>query len=478
MAYLQINKKINTDNDISIIDDVQEKKDRITIASDILIDSIFNQICLIENVILELINLVLIGHSPFTENEKFFFIDFNYFQMGFCYLNLFCLFFSLGIIKSLNYHCNKYERYICLKKIIYLLIIFIILPISILFKVTMKILYGNNSETNTNINKIYSDFIFYSSFFFLFYFFFHLNLKFYQKTENKSSALGFLVLFNLMHFLLSYVLIYEYGFFLKGISISLIITSLICYLCSNYLIGDECFINKTTFNYYFIPNDTFFDEYFEKNINKIFIRGFYCFVDYFPIGIFLLFSFYLGHEQLTINIIFFNIFLLSHTFCRGLSSTLKNYIQYYSIKDKHSHHTKIAFVKTFGIVIVIISIFFSLLLFTLKDKIGNIYISEIDDNEDFEEQFILLSKYFIFVILIEYITHSLEGYIKGINIENNIMIYKIIFPLIFIPIGFTLCFIFKWGIKGMWFGIFLMNVFYIFPHSIMIYKYYGIFLDE
>ena len=58
MAYLQINKKINTDNDISIIDDVQEKKDRITIASDILIDSIFNQICLIENVILEFIKVI------------------------------------------------------------------------------------------------------------------------------------------------------------------------------------------------------------------------------------------------------------------------------------------------------------------------------------------------------------------------------------------------------------------------------------
>ena len=138
MAYLEVDRKINTDNDLSIIDDIQEKKDKISIASDILIDSFFNQICLIENSILEFINLVLIGHSKNIENEKYTFKDFNYFQIGFCYLNLFGLSFSLGIIKSLNFHCNKYERYICLKKIIYLLIIFIILPISFFFKITFK----------------------------------------------------------------------------------------------------------------------------------------------------------------------------------------------------------------------------------------------------------------------------------------------------------------------------------------------------
>ena len=481
MAYLEVDRKINTDNDLSIIDDIQEKKDKISIASDILIDSFFNQICLIENSILEFINLVLIGHSKNIENEKYTFKDFNYFQIGFCYLNLFGLSFSLGIIKSLNFHCNKYERYICLKKIIYLLIIFIILPISFFFKITMKLLYKNDSNKNeidTNINKIYNDFIFYSPIYLLFYFFFHLNLKFYQKTENKPSALGFVVLFNLLHFLISYILIYQCDLFIKGISISLIISSLICYVCSNYLIGDECFINQSTFNFYFIPDGSFIDEYFNKNIYKILLRGFYCIVDYFPIGIFLLFSFYLGQEQLTINIIFLNIFLLSHNFCRGLSSTLKNYIQYYSIKDKHSHYTKVTFIKTFGIVIFIISIVFSLLLFTIKENIGNIYISEIDDNSLFENQFIILSKYFALIILIEYITHSLEGYIKGININNNIMLYKIIFPLIFIPIGFTLCFLFHFGIKGMWFGIFLMNIFYLLPHSINMYKYYGIFLNQ
>ena len=34
MAYLEVDRKINTDNDLSIIDDIQEKKDKISIASD------------------------------------------------------------------------------------------------------------------------------------------------------------------------------------------------------------------------------------------------------------------------------------------------------------------------------------------------------------------------------------------------------------------------------------------------------------
>ena len=478
MAYLQNEDKIENYDDLSIIDDIQEKKDKISIASDILIDSFFNQICLFENAILEFINLILIGHS-INDNTNFNY--FNYFQIGFCYLHLFGLIFSLGIIKSLNFHSHKHERYICLKKVIYLLILLIIIPSSFLFKFSMKLLYENNTNLNEvemNINNIYNNFIFYSPFYLLFYFLFQLNLKFYQKTEINSSALGFLVLFNILHILLSYVLIYQYNLFIKGISISLTISSFICYICSNYLIKDECFINKTTFNFYFIPSDNFFDEYFQKNIYKIIIRGFYCFIDYFPIGIFILFSFYLGQLQLTINIMFFNIFLISHNFCRGLSSTLKNYIQYYSIKYKHSHYSKMNFIKTYVLLVICVLTFISLLLFTLKEKIGNIYISEIDENKMFENTFVYLLKYFIWMIAIEYIIHSLEGYIKGINSENNIIKYKIIFPLIFIPIGFTFCFLFNFQIIGMWFGILLMNIFYLIPHSINMYKCYGRFLSN
>ena len=55
---------------------------------------------------------------------------------------------------------------------------------------------------------------------------------------------------------------------------------------------------------------------------------------------------------------------------------------------------------------------------------------------------------------------------------------KIIFPLIFIPIGFTFCFLFNFQIIGMWFGILLMNIFYLIPHSINMYKCYGRFLSN
>ena len=105
MAYLQNDDKIENYDDLSIIDDIQEKKDKISIASDILIDSFFNQICLFENAILEFINLILIGHS-INDNTNFNY--FNYFQIGFCYLHLFGLIFSLGIIKSLNFHSHKH----------------------------------------------------------------------------------------------------------------------------------------------------------------------------------------------------------------------------------------------------------------------------------------------------------------------------------------------------------------------------------
>ena len=105
MAYLQNEDKIENYDDLSIIDDIQEKKDKISIASDILIDSFFNQICLFENAILEFINLILIGHS-INDNTNFNYFNYIYTQGFFIWIYTF---------DNMRYYFNNFFLFFMIK---------------------------------------------------------------------------------------------------------------------------------------------------------------------------------------------------------------------------------------------------------------------------------------------------------------------------------------------------------------------------
>ena len=79
---------------------------------------------------------------------------------------------------------------------------------------------------------------------------------------------------------------------------------------------------------------------------------------------------------------------------------------------------------------------------------------------------------------LDVITEELEGYVRGINIPNNLIVYKIVFPIIFLPIGFALCFFFDYGIRGLWIGIFLNILVYTFPNGVNVYNHYDLFFQR
>ena len=71
MSFIKYPDNINVDNDISIIDPEMEKKPKLTIAGEILQDSFFNHIALIQFIILEFINLLFMGRINY-ENENIY----------------------------------------------------------------------------------------------------------------------------------------------------------------------------------------------------------------------------------------------------------------------------------------------------------------------------------------------------------------------------------------------------------------------
>ena len=213
MSFIKYPDNINVDNDISIIDPEMEKKPKLTIASEIMQDSFFNHIELIQLILLEFINLSIMGRIQDENVTLYKFSNFNYFQIGFSYLNIFGNFYVLGIIKTLNYNSEILSRYIILKKILILVVIFLIIPFSLssifILKYIFLPIYKHNTlerlEVSTNLTNIYFDMIIYASIFLLFFYLYELNLKFFQKNNMRSSALGFLFLFTFMHFLLLFM---------------------------------------------------------------------------------------------------------------------------------------------------------------------------------------------------------------------------------------------------------------------------------
>ena len=182
MSFIKYPDNINVDNDISIIDPEMEKKPKLTIAGEILQDSFFNHFPLIQFIILEFINLIFMGRIKY-ENDTYIYSNFNYFKIGFSFLNIFGNYFVLGIIKTLNYNSELFTKYITLKKILLLSILFIIIPFSFLSIYILKFIYlplFNKNENEkliitTNLNNIYYEMIIYSPIYLLFLYLYELN---------------------------------------------------------------------------------------------------------------------------------------------------------------------------------------------------------------------------------------------------------------------------------------------------------------
>ena len=475
MSYLRDDKYINVDNDISIIDPEMETKPKFTISSEILEDTIFNRINLLFMLILELINLIFLGHENSNNNNNY--IKFNFYIIGTYYIYLFGFYLNLGIIKSLNFDIERYNHYILLKKLTYYFSFLIILPFSFLSYFILNYIYSSKDKViNDNINKIFKEYILFSSIFCQFLIMFLLNLKFFQKNFMRSQAIWFSFIFYVIYILNLYCFLYKLHLGYKAITFSMIISSFICYYFSNDTISEDFKHNhKKIKNFYFIPdNHKILDDYLVKHYNEIFKISLKLYIDRFPYAMVYLFSFFIGKYYMSCNIILMNLFLILHAISKGLSATIKNYIQYSSNIKKNSHFAKIRFIKIFSIVNICTALFFCFLIFLFNENICYIYISH--PHEIIKKFFNNYLYCFIFTIFIDFFKQELEGYIKGIYTSNNILIYKIIAIFVFLPMGFALCFLLNNGLKGFWLAILFSICFQCVPHSINVYKNYEVFL--
>ncbi len=471
MSFIKFPPNINVDNDISIIDPEMEKKPKYTIAEEILEDSIFNHIPILFTVIIESLNLIYIGHFPSSTNTQF-----NYFQIGTFYLYLFGLMYSIGMLKSLKYQQERFIQYINLKIIIYFLSFFLILPFSSFSYYLLNWIYSDGNLVSSNLWDLYVKYIIFAPIFYFCYLLFLLNILFFQRNNMRTPAVWFCFLFIFFHCLCTYVLMFQLEYGIESITLSFTITSFICYILSNMTISEELYKVRKIKNFNFLPNHLEFDDHFQKHFKEALSNALNSLLDFLPFGFFLLFSFFINENSLTANIILMNVFSLLHSFAQGLSSTLKNYILYSSIGNKHSHQAKIKYVKIFTNVVLILAGIFSIVLITLGGNVTVIYIN--NSYEIIAKEINDMHYFFTAIMFLDFVSEELEGYVRGINIPNNLIVYKIVFPIIFLPIGFALCFFFDYGIRGLWIGIFLNILVYTFPNGVNVYNHYDLFFQR
>ena len=360
-------------------------------------------------------------------------------------------------------HGEKAHYFI--KKKTYYFSFLIILPFSFLSYFILNYIYSSKDKViNDNINKIFKEYILFSSIFCQFLIMFLLNLKFFQKNFMRSQAIWFSFIFYVIYILNLYCFLYKLHLGYKAITFSMIISSFICYYFSNDTISEDFKHNhKKIKNFYFIPdNHKILDDYLLKHYNEIFKISLKLYIDRFPYAMVYLFSFFIGKYYMSCNIILMNLFLILHAISKGLSATIKNYIQYSSNIKKNSHFAKIRFIKIFSIVNICTALFFCFLIFLFNENICYIYISH--PHEIIKKFFNNYLYCFIITIFIDFFKQELEGYIKGIYTSNNILIYKIIAIFVFLPMGFALCFLLNNGLKGFWLAILFSICFQCVPH--------------
>jgi Na+-driven multidrug efflux pump len=476
-------------NDISYVNPEIEYKSTLRLTTEILTDSIFNILPILLLIIIDLLNLIFIGHMGNTTSAsnlsespnhiKYF----NYFQVGVAFMNLFGFAFALGVTKTIKKGNNIQKFFYNTKIILITLTLCIILPMAILSYYLLSFLYANEDPEVINmIYFVYTNFILYSPIFIFFTLLLQLNLRALELLNDRSSCFWIFSVNIILHSLFLYIFLYILNWEIFGVMLSLILSSFISYIYSNAVINENVFITNN--NFYFLPEISEFYSYPEKRDDLIkvmqnnLIAGFVFYSEYSGFGFFLLFSLFINETALTVNIILLNFFSLLHIIGQGFSYTMRHYIRLSMSSYKHSHIGKKKYVKVLSVLAFFIALTFAVIILSLDGSIVNIYLNTklltSSGRTSPQSLFSQVITVYALIIFFDYISKILDGYVKGIDAKTtHLLIYKISFFVVFVPVGLVLCFASDFGLYGFWIAIYAYIFIYSIINAFYVYKYYA-----
>ena len=477
MSYMK-KEPINDFNDISYVNPDIEQKPLIPLILEILSDSTFYIYPQLILVILESLNLIFLGHMVDGNTQYKYF---NFFSIGFCYLNLFGFAFSLGVTKTIKKGNDMNSFFHNSKLILIGIILFVILPLSLISYYLLCVIYSNEGqETKDFIWYTYKNFLLFSPVYALFQVLLQLNLRALQVFNEIFTCFWLFILNTCFHCVFLYVFVCLLKMSILGVTISLILSSFISYIYSNSLLNDNLFIKN---NFYFFPDTEIFssEEFFsqfKEVIKNCSLAGIVNYSEYSGYGFFLLLSYFISTEALTTNIILLNFFSFLHTIGHGFSYTLRHYIRMSISSHKHSHMGKKKFVRLISFLVFFLALLVAVAILILDGSIVKLYISQTGalntPYENYTNLFTSIASIYSLVIFFDYFSRLLDGYIKGTDAKTtHMLIYKISFVFIFVPAGLFLCFVTNMGLKGFWLSIYVYIIIYALINALYAYKSYN-----
>ena len=436
--------------------------------------SFFNNLVVFISKLIIAINLIILGHITHKKNDNYEL--FMTYQIGVYVLIILGKFFITGLLKYLFEDKEEmeelYNLYIKLKTILIFLIPIIILPISICsyYIIELLLIFGLGINDQTMNKKVYSQFLLYTPAIYLFELLFILNLQFlhYQQKRTRDVFL-YIFFFIISHITFSYILLYLLKSDLYGLTISYLFNTFLFYLCSNRYIRKLC--NETSDNFFLFPNkDNFTFELFDLLKEKSY-RSLINTADFFYLYFLFFIALFTDKNQLIVNIIYLNFYIVINSINKGFYFTIKRHI---STKIEEMEFRQ-RYVKAFSFYFIILSLSLFIILIIFKNILLNLYLYKGGD-QILQKISHKLRIIFPLCILISSIKMLLNGIVRGMKVIPISLVKKAIYYIGCVIICIFLFYYYHNDIYELWVATFILSLLIMFEITVKEINYLKQFL--
>lgn len=463
-------KNINEMGELNDISYVRPNNERIEItALKSIKNSFFINIAVSLSRLIITLNIIILGHTLYDNNAgcNLFII----FQIGIFIVEVFGKFFIIGLIKYLFEDKEEmeelYNLYIRMKALLVILIPTLLGPVCLLLS---YYLMGLLSKINLDIydqdlnKEVYFQYLIFAPLTYLFEILFLLNLQFLLFQKKIQDVFSYVLSFLIAHFSLCWILLYILETDLIGLTFSYCLNTFLFYLFTNQYIK-KLYEENSQNIFFLIPSKSNFDDEVFTLLKEKSILAFINLGDILFLHFLFFMTLFTDKNQLIVNIIYLNFYELICFINKGFYLSLKKYI---STKIEESSK-KQKYVAIFSFYFMILSLILFLILIIFKNILLDCYI--FGGNKNLVEISNKLRIFFPLCILLNSIRMILNGINRGMNIPLPI-IRKAFYIVTCIILSYIFCFVYNYGIYGLWISTFILNIFLILD---TVYKAIGAF---
>ena len=429
--------------------EIRNEKLSVTILS-IIGNCFINNIVFIASNLISTINLILLGHIV-LQNKTHYELFMTY-QIGICIIDFFGKVFIIGLLRYIfekKEHRKIYQIYLKLKTGLVLIIPIIMIPVSLSSYFIIRLLLKNNLDIyNQSLNKqIYFKFLIFSPIIYFFEILFYLNLKLLRAFEETKAIISYINCYLISHFVACWILLYILKIGIIGLTISYAFNSFLFYFFTNIYINSK---EEESENFFAFPPKEYIDINVLNTLKEASSFSMRHVCDTLFLYLLFIFTLFTDKKQLIVNIVYIDFYYLLNGINKGFYFTFRQYL----LHSKESNEEKKKYTVVFSLTFLAILFVLFAVILIFKNVLMKIYLI---NGGDINLRTIShsIQTVFSFCVLFNGIQILLYGFIRGMASPSPLM-HKFIYSFICLFLCLILCFVYKMGIKGLWYSVLLL----------------------